>query len=62
MTNEPRYAVQYVRIPERIKDRLASYASRQRVGKVNDHIIVALDEYLTKYDVEQTVQPEPTQN
>lgn len=60
MTNEPRYAVQYVRIPERIKDRLTSYASRQRVGKVNDHIVAALDEYLSKYDTEPTQQPEPT--
>lgn len=60
MTSEPRYAVQYVRIPERIKDRLASYASRQRVGKVNDHIVAALDEYLAKYDTEPKSASEPT--
>jgi hypothetical protein len=57
MASEPRYAIQYVRLPERLKKRLDSYAKRQRVGRMNDHIILALDEYLTKYDAEPTPEP-----
>ena len=58
MKSEPRYAIQYVRLPERLKKRLDIYAKRQRVGRMNDHIILAVDEYLTKYDAAEPT-PEP---
>ena len=52
-----------VRITPTLKQRLERVVTGRRLGDMSDHVRLALDEYIERYEAEQgdrpTAQPEP---